>query len=168
MFNGCISLSSILIPNSITSIGYGAFPGCISLANIEIPNSVTSIGDAAFANCTNLKSITIHDGVKTIGESAFSGCSKVETIYIGNSIENIKDYAFANCNNIFEIEIASKKAITASKNVFSNDAYNNVCLYVPKGRKFAYERTTPWSHFYIVEKDFADNNEVLDEVKSER
>ena len=69
--------------------------------------------------------------------------------------------------NLLEIEIASKKAITASKNVFNNDAYNNVCLYVPKGRKFAYEKTAPWKNFYIVEKDFADNNEVLDEVKSE-
>ena len=130
------------------------------VTNLVIPNSVTSIGDAAFANCINLKSITIHDGVKTIGESAFSGCSKVETIYIGNSIESIKDYAFANCNNIFEIEIASKKAITASGNVFSNDAYNNVCLYVPKGRKFAYEKTAPWKNFYIVEKDFTGNNKM--------
>ena len=130
------------------------------VTNLVIPNSVTSIGDAAFANCINLKSITIHDGVKTIGESAFSGCSKVETIYIGNSIESIKNYAFANCNNIFEIEIASKKAITASGNVFSNDAYNNVCLYVPKGRKFAYERTTPWKNFYIVEKDFTGNDKM--------
>ena len=130
------------------------------VTNLVIPNSVTSIGDAVFANCINLKSITIHDGVKTIGESAFSGCSKVETIYIGNSIESIKNYAFANCNNIFEIEIASKKAITASGNVFSNDAYNNVCLYVPKGRKFAYERTTPWKNFYIVEKDFTGNDKM--------
>ena len=130
------------------------------VTNLLIPDSVTSIGDAAFANCINLKSITIHDGVKTIGEDAFSGCSKVETIYIGNSIESIKNYAFANCNNIFEIEIASKKAITASGNIFSSDAYNNACLYVPEGRKFAYEKTAPWKNFYIVEKDFTGNNKM--------
>ena len=130
------------------------------LTELSIPTKIVEVKNYAFYNCTNIKSITIHDGIKAIGKSAFSGCSKVETIYIGNSIENIKDYAFANCNNIFEIEIASKKAITASKNVFSNDAYNNVCLYVPKGRKFAYERTTPWNNFYIVEKDLTGNRKA--------
>ena len=63
--------------------------------------------------------------------------------------------------------MVQKKAITASENIFSSDAYNNACLYVPTGRNFAYEKTAPWSNFYIVEMDFTGIDEVLDEVKSE-
>jgi hypothetical protein len=59
--------------------------------------------------------------------------------------------AFSGCTNIFEIFVGSKKAIMGNENIFSEDTYNNALLYVPQGRKFAYERTAPWSRFYIVE-----------------
>ena len=153
-FYNCSSLESITIPNSITSIGSYAFYNCSSLASITIPNSVTSIGSCAFEDCSSLKDVQILDGVTTIGYSAFSGCTAMESLYISNTIENIGEYAFDGCNNLLDIIIGSKKAITASENIFSNDAYINACLFVPEGRKFAYERATPWSNFYIVEMDF--------------
>ena len=103
------------------------------------------------------------DKVKSIGNSAFYGCNDLETLYISNTIESIDDYAFAECNNILDIKIGSKKAITASENIFNNDAYNNACLFVPTGRKFAYEKTTPWNNFYIVEMDFTG----IDDIKAE-
>ena len=53
----CESLTSITIPNSVTSIGGGAFKGCSSLTSVTIPNSVTSIGESAFQDCCRLKSI---------------------------------------------------------------------------------------------------------------
>jgi hypothetical protein len=87
----------------------------------------------------------------------------LETLYISNTIESIGDYAFAECNNVMDIKIGSKKAITASENIFSSDAYINACLYVPAGRKFAYEKATPWNGFYIVEMDFTG----IDELKGE-
>jgi hypothetical protein len=140
---------SISIPESIdvdgnrytvTSIGNEAFFGCDSLTNIVIPNSVTSIGSYAFY-----------------------GCSSVETLYISNTIETIGDYAFAECDRILEIKIGSKYAIMASENIFSKNTYNNACLYVPAGRKFAYERTAPWNSFYIMEMDFT----RIEDVKCE-
>ena len=63
--------SSFVIPNSVKSIGYGAFSGCLSLTSITIPNSVTSIGGYAFHNCPSLISITIPSSVTSIGEYAF-------------------------------------------------------------------------------------------------
>ena len=66
-FYGCSSLTSIEIPNSVTSIGDEAFRGCSSLTSIEIPNSVTSIGDRAFNGCSSIKSMTIGTGVLSIG-----------------------------------------------------------------------------------------------------
>ena len=154
VFKGNTTITSITIPNSVTSIGSYAFDGCISLTCIEIPNSVTSIGDYAFYKCTGFTSIEIVDGIKNIGYSAFKGCNNLETLYISNTIESINNYAFAECINILDIKIGSKKAITASENIFSTDTYNNACLYVPEGRKFAYEKATPWNNFYIAEMDF--------------
>ena len=173
-FNGCTGLEKVCISDLAAwcSIDFGnekANPLCYAknlylngnlLTDVIIPGVVTEIKDYAFYNCAELINITLPDGVKTIGQSAFNGCGSVETLYISSTIESIGDYAFAGCNNLFEIKIGSKKAITASENVFSNDAYNNACLFVPAGRKFAYEKTTPWNNFYIVEMDFTGIDEV--------
>ena len=137
------------------------------LTDISIPAEVEEVKDYAFYNCKGVTNIDVVDGVKSIGNSAFYGCSDLETLYISNTIESIGDYAFAECDNILDIKIGSKKAIAASENIFSSDAYNNACLYVPTGRKFAYEKTTPWNNFYITEMDFTGIDEVLDEVKAE-
>ena len=56
-FSGCTSLTSVTIPNSVTSIGSSAFDSCRSLRNVTIPNSVTSIGFGAFYDCTNLANV---------------------------------------------------------------------------------------------------------------
>ncbi|MDE6408227.1 MAG: leucine-rich repeat domain-containing protein [Anaeroplasmataceae bacterium] len=95
-FFRCSSLTSITIPNSITSIRYSAFKGCSSLTSITIPDSATSIGVSAFEGCSSLTSITIPDSVTSIGESAFEGCSSLTSIYYeGTSTEwnNISIYS---------------------------------------------------------------------------
>ena len=79
-FQGCTSLASVTIPNSVTNIGESAFSGCTSLANVTIPNSVTSIGSSAFSGCTSLASVTIPNSVTNIGESAFSGCTDRKSV----------------------------------------------------------------------------------------
>ena len=139
---------------SVTSIGNSAFYNCDGLTSVTIPNSVTSIGDSAFSGCSGLTRADIVDGVKSIGLSAFAGCNKLEEVYISNTIESIGEMAFSGCTNIFEIWVGSKKAIAGNENIFSEDTYNNALLHVPQGRKFAYERTAPWSRFHIVEMDF--------------
>ena len=70
-------MTSITIPNSVTSVGDQAFDECTGLTSITIPNSVTSIGDVAFYNCSSLTSITIPNSVTSIGERAFYGCSRL-------------------------------------------------------------------------------------------
>ena len=74
MFHGCHSLESIVIPDSVTEIRYGAFFNCKSLKNIVIPNSVTDIGSSAFWGCASLRSITLPDSITYIGDRAFSNC----------------------------------------------------------------------------------------------
>ena len=67
----------VVIPNSVTSIGAGAFYDCDTLTNVIIPNSVTSIGSEAFYGCSSLTNIVIPDSVTSIGSEAFHGCKEV-------------------------------------------------------------------------------------------
>ena len=96
-----------------------------------------------------------------------SYCYKVESLYISSAIETIGEYAFAGCTSISEIQMASNKAITASENIFSTDTYNNAILYVPVGRTFAFEKTSPWENFYIQEKDYAGIEDIVADDNSD-
>ena len=104
-FANCTSLTSVTIPNSVTSIGNFAFSGCTSLTSLTIPNSVTSIGRWVFGNCSSLTSITIPNSVTSIGESAFSGCSSLTSIVIPNSVTSIGESAFSGCSSLTSIVI---------------------------------------------------------------
>ena len=103
----------------------------------------------------------------SIGYSAFRDCSKVESLYISSAIETIGEYAFAGCTSISEIQMASGNAITASENIFSTNTYNNAILYVPVGRTFAFEKTSPWKNFYIQEKDYAGIEDIVADDNSD-
>ena len=116
---GC---QNTIIPNSVTSIGVGAFFDYSSLTSITIPNSVTSIGGSAFQYCSSLTSITIPEGVTSIGRSAFNNCSSLTSVTIGNSVTSIGDYAFSDCSSLTSITIP--ESVTS----IGNDAFMN-CIF---------------------------------------
>lgn len=89
------SLSSLVIPDSVIIIGFGAFEGCSSLRNLVIPDSVTSIGDRAFSGCCSLESLVIPDSVTSIGDWTFSDCYSLRSLVIPDSVTSIGDYAFS-------------------------------------------------------------------------
>ena len=104
-FGYCSSLLSVTIPNSVTSIGGAAFSECIGLSSIEIPNSVTSIGDGVFYGCTGLTSVTIPNRVTSIGENTFRECANLTVVTIPNSVKSIGYAAFEDCSSLTSIEI---------------------------------------------------------------
>ena len=99
------SLQSIIIPDSVTSIGDNAFWLCSSLQSVTIPDSVTSIGDRAFKDCSSLQSVAIHDSVTSIGDRAFQGCSFLQTVAIPDSVTSIGDRVFQGCSSLHSVTI---------------------------------------------------------------
>ena len=83
-FYGCSSLSSIVIPNGVTSIEHAAFEKCSGLTSIIIPEGVTSIGSEAFRECKKITSITIPKSLKSIGQMAFVDCYFLSSVYISD------------------------------------------------------------------------------------
>ena len=128
-FYNCSSLTSITIPESVTSIGVDAFSGCSGLTSVSIPESVTSIGISAFYNTPWFNNqpdglvyagkvayeykgtmpsgthITIEEGTVGITEGAFSGCSGLTSITIPESVTTIGEYAFYGCSGLTSITI---------------------------------------------------------------
>ena len=93
-FSCCVSLSEIVIPSSVTSIGKGAFSSCNSLSEIVIPSSVTSIGDCAFSSCSSLKYISIPKSVICLNGNPFAEwygkleCLSPNFVYEGDILFN--------------------------------------------------------------------------------
>ena len=106
-FDNCSMLTSITIPDSVTSIGNSAFSGCTGLTSVTIGDSVTSIRSYAFYGCTSLATITIPDSVTSIGDSAFSGCTGLTSITIPDSVTSIGNYAFSDCTGLTSITIGN-------------------------------------------------------------
>ena len=115
----CSSLSEIVIPSSVASIGDSAFSSCCSLSEIVIPSSVTSIGDSAFSGCYSLSEIVIPSSVTSIGDYVFSGCSSLKYISIPKSIVGLNGNPFAGWNG--KLECLSPNFVYEDDILFNKD-----------------------------------------------
>ena len=128
-FFECSSLTSVNIPNSVTSIGESAFLGCSSLTSVTIGNGVTSIGEGAFYGCSSLTSVTIPNSVTSIGGDAFYGCSGLKNLILGANLKTIETNAFKDCSVLETITCYSMRPPTVNK-AFPNLLYSTI-IYVP-------------------------------------
>ncbi|MBQ3432286.1 MAG: leucine-rich repeat protein, partial [Clostridia bacterium] len=99
-FVDCKYLNSVSIANSVKYIGESAFYRCESLQNINFPNSLTIIGESAFYRCELLQSINFSNSLTTIGGGAFKSCKSLKSIKLPASVEYIGSEAFMDCSSI--------------------------------------------------------------------
>ena len=165
-FYGCSGLNSVTIPNSVTSIGGHAFCSCSGLTSVTIPNSVTSIGDWAFQDCSGLTSVTIPNSVTSIGYSAFRNCSGLTSVTIGNSVKSIDDEAFANCPELLDVYCYAEKVPSTESDAFNGSYPEYVTLHVPDASIDSYKASAPWSSFGKI-VGLTEEETGVDELKGE-
>ena len=144
-FIACSGLTSVTIPNSVTSIGESAFWACRGLTSVVIPNSVTTIGMGAFCNCFGLKSVTIGNSVTSIGDYVFASCESLTNIEIPGSVTSIGNDAFYECFGLTSViiptsvtsinEKAFKNCTGLKKSAYPSTIKNNP---FPKGAAVQY------------------------------
>lgn len=123
------SLSSLVIPDSVIIIGFGAFEGCSSLRSLVISNSVTCIGDDAFWFCSSLRNLVIPDSVTSIGDRAFSGCCSLESLVIPDSVTSIGDWTFSDCYSLRSLVIPD--SVTSIGDYAFSDSFSLESLVIP-------------------------------------
>lgn len=172
-FYNCTALASIILPNTLTSIGKAAFRACTGLTNIIFPDSLTTLNNYAFYQCTKL-AITTLNKITTCGSYAFSGdssivsivapylvtstgtsttnsgtfanCSKLESIEFSSNFTTLGQRTFDNCSKLKTVVIHRSTPPSFGTNAFRNcSALTHI--YVPNGYGNTYKSASGWSSF---------------------
>ncbi len=104
VFADCAFLTSISLPDGVTTIGKEAFARCQNFKDVKLPAGLRKISEKAFALCEALTEVVIPDGVTSIGKGAFWRCNRLEKVVIPDSVTSIGDDAFFGCKSLREIQ----------------------------------------------------------------
>ena len=114
-FIGCKKLTSITIPDGVTSIGGWAFNRCLRLRNVNIPSQITTIDSVAFCCCWELEEITIPNSVTEIEFAAFAFCYNLKEVEIPESVIRLGDAAFAGCRSLKSVHFKGNQPVMGEK-----------------------------------------------------
>lgn len=142
----CSGITNIVLPNSITQIGY--FRECIDLQNINIPENVTLFSSYGFAGCSKLSAINIPEGVTELPNSLFSGCSNLKTIIIPAAVQKIGNRTFQFCTGLTNVTFRGKPQII-----------DGACFYNTSETKFTIN--VPWSEGEVANAPWTANSATI-------
>lgn len=134
-FKGCSLLSNVTLPDSLETLGYSAFAGCRGITAMKIPSSLKRMGSGIFAGCTNLTEVNLPACCTNLGDGEdyagmFHGCTSLASIVIPASVTTLGDGAFYGCASL--ISISAPQGITSiGQNSFRNCS-SLVSIFVPK------------------------------------
>ena len=143
-FYECQNLETVALPESLTIFGFRAFESCKLLKTIKIPSGVTAIPGSCFYCCSSLESVTIPEGVMTIGQYAFLGCNLKE-LTLPSTVTMIGRSAFVSDNRFQSITCNATTPPSLGENVFGYNAFATV--KVPLSSIAAYRQAEGWKVF---------------------
>ncbi len=149
------ALKRVVLPETVTCIGIGAFNNCNALEHVDIPNGVTEIGGSAFSDCRSLREITLPKGLKILGNGAFSGtglraavipgsveetgvsifynCTALRSVMVCKGVRRIGKLAFAFCPELEKVELpASLEEIADHRPTPTSDEIQSAFFHSPK------------------------------------
>lgn len=130
-FRECSNLTTINIPKSVTSMGNSAFAACANLVNVNIDNGVAILSQTAFASCTALTEINIPDSVTTFGAAVFQNCASLKSLIMPDSITSIGTHTFYGCSALESVTIS--KGLTSLPELTFSNCINLKSIDIPSG-----------------------------------
>lgn len=97
------SITELVLPSTVETIGHSAFAQCESLSKISFGGSEQIIDTSAFKGCTSLKNVELPDSVTTLGQMAFADCSALENIRLSEGLTLLDFNVFQNCTALKEL-----------------------------------------------------------------
>ena len=145
---------SLILQEETRGIAQEAFKNCTEITSVTIPNSVTSINGYAFAGCSSLTSATLPESLTSIIDGVFMDCSSLTSVTIPSNVTYIGSYAFFGCDNLMEVIslIENPFDLYGSFSQFARNTLDNATLYVPTGTKDKYKETGGWKDFQHIEE----------------
>ena len=151
-FSSQPNITSVILPESVTSVHMQAFGDCPNLESVTLPTWLSVIEDYTFQNCSKLQNINLPLGLDQIGKEAFVGCSSLTILDWPLQLKNIGARAFYNCNQLDGIENISPNIEKIGANAFCNTAW---------------ESKQPSGYLYIHNIFYAYTGEVTDSMHIE-
>ena len=143
------SITSIVIPDKVTTLGSNIFNSCAKLEWVKIGKGGTTISDYMFNSCKALKSIVLPDNVKTIARASFAKTG-IEIAYLGKGVTNIEGTAFSVCRSLKTVYSAATTPATVDEKTFTSTNIASINLVVPTGSKSAYQSASVWKDFGTI------------------
>jgi len=143
------SLTSVTLPETVKKIGSHALRGT-GITSMLIPNSVDTIGGFAFYGCTALTSVELGNGVKFIDIYTFHGCSNLQTVKIGTGMIKM-DYVFADCPLLTDVTCLAVTPPQLNGTFGGTTPIATATLSVPSGSVSAYQGASTWENFGTIQ-----------------
>lgn len=143
-----MSITSLVIPDSVTTIGWQSFANCAYLTSVKFGNGLISIGDEAFYGCSALTSVKLQSGTTTIGNTTFGGCNGATSIMLPETIESIGSSAFNTCDSLQSFTIQAIVPPTIGEYAFKWPL--TFTIYVPAEVVDTYKSAEGWSVYASI------------------
>ena len=159
-------LRKVVIPNTVTKIGEGAFTPCKELESLTIGDGVLLIDQRAFEDCSSLVSVVLPDKLSAIGDAAFRWCYNLKTVIIGKSVMSMGTDVFSGCSKLNDVYChlmnpqATQYPAYDYESIFYEVPLASCTLHIPIGTRELYEQCDPWNDFGTIVEDLEPDADV--------